>query len=160
MAQNIANQEAETVPPRQLTAKEAEENMKELLIELVKARQFIYDKGHPLHYCTNAKVEVWDEISKILTMLGVYLFLLFLLLYHMNWNGLLNVKIVQNVSFTCSHGMHEKVEELGRSIEKKIWQVWQWGVTCIRQGPNVAVLWQNELLNGIYCQQKVRTVPF
>ena len=84
MAQNIANQEAETVPPRQLTAKEVEENIKELLIELVKARQFIYDKAHPLHYHTNAKAKPWDEISKILTIPGEYLFLSFLLLYHMN----------------------------------------------------------------------------
>ena len=65
MAENIANQDPENVPPRQLTAKEAEENMKQLLIDLVKARQFIYDKSHPLHYCTNAKAEAWDEISKI-----------------------------------------------------------------------------------------------
>ena len=78
MAENIANQDPENVhPARQLTAKEAEENMKELLIDLVKARQFIYDKAHPLHYCTNAKAEVWDEISKILTIPGEYLFLLF-----------------------------------------------------------------------------------
>ena len=77
MAENIANQDPENVPPRQLTAKEAEENMKELLIDLVKARQFIYDKSHPLHYRTNAKAEVCDEISKILTIPSEYLFLLF-----------------------------------------------------------------------------------
>ena len=78
MAENIANQDPENVPPaRQLTAKEAEENMKELLIDLVKARQFIYDKSHPLHYRTNAKVEAWDEISKILTIPSEYLFLFF-----------------------------------------------------------------------------------
>ena len=47
MADNIANQDPENVSPRPLTAKEVEENMKELLIYLVKARQFIYDKSHP-----------------------------------------------------------------------------------------------------------------
>ena len=78
MAENIANQDPENVPPaRQLTAKEAEENMKELLIDLVKARQFIYDKSHPLHYHTNAKAEAWDEISKILTIPSEYPFLFF-----------------------------------------------------------------------------------
>ena len=77
MAANIANQDSETVPARQLSAKEAEENMKELLIELVKGRQFLYDKSYPLHYCTNAKAEVWDKISKILTIPGEYLFLFF-----------------------------------------------------------------------------------
>ena len=77
MAENIVNEDPQNVPPRQLTAKEAEENMKELLINLVKARQFIYDKSHPLHYRTNAKVEAWDEISKILTIPSEYLFLFF-----------------------------------------------------------------------------------
>ena len=38
MAENSVNQDPENVPPRPLTAKEAEENMKELLIDLVKAR--------------------------------------------------------------------------------------------------------------------------
>ena len=77
MAENIVNKDPQNVPPRQLTAKEAEENMKELLIDLVKARQFIYDKSHPLHYHTNAKAEAWDEISKILTIPSEYLFLFF-----------------------------------------------------------------------------------
>ena len=76
MAENIANQDPENVPPRPLTAKEAEENMKELLIDLVKARQLIYDKSHPLHYQTNAKAEAWDEISKILSIPGEYLLFL------------------------------------------------------------------------------------
>ena len=76
MAENIANQDPENVPPRPLTAKEAEENMTELLINLVKARQFIYDKSHPLHYRTNAKAEAWDEISKILSIPGEYLLFL------------------------------------------------------------------------------------
>ena len=76
MAENIANQDSENVPPRPLTAKEAEENMKELLIDLVKSRQFIYDKSHPLHYRTNAKAEAWDEISKILSIPGEYLLFL------------------------------------------------------------------------------------
>ena len=59
MAENITD---ENVPPRQFSAKEAETNMKELLIELVHARQFLYDKAHHLHYTTNAKAEAWDEI--------------------------------------------------------------------------------------------------
>ena len=75
MAENIANQDTENVPTRQLTAKEAEQNMNELLIDLVKVRQFIYYKSHTLHYCTNAKAEAWDEISKILTIPGEYLYL-------------------------------------------------------------------------------------
>ena len=78
MAENIVNNDPQNVPPaRQLTAKEAEENMKELLIDLVKAKQFIYDKSHALHYQTNAKAEAWDEISKILTIPSEYLFLFF-----------------------------------------------------------------------------------
>ena len=77
MADDTVNEDPQNVPPRQLTAKEAEENMKELLIDLVKARQFLYDKSHTLHYCTNAKAEAWDEISKILTIPGKYLFLFF-----------------------------------------------------------------------------------
>ena len=77
MAEDIVNQDPQNVPARQLTAKEAEENMKELLINLVKVRQFIYDKSHTLHYWTNAKAEVWDKISKILTIPGEYLFLFF-----------------------------------------------------------------------------------
>ena len=42
--------------------------MKELLIDLVRARQFLYDKTHSMHYWTNAKAEAWDEISKILSI--------------------------------------------------------------------------------------------
>ena len=60
-----------------MTAKKAEENIKELLIDLVKVRQFIYDKSHTLHYHTNAKAEAWDEIAKILTIPSEYLFLFF-----------------------------------------------------------------------------------
>ena len=44
-----------------------------LLIDLVKARPLIYDKGHPLHYHTNARNEAWDEISKILGIPGKFL---------------------------------------------------------------------------------------
>ena len=56
------------LPPWQLSVKEAEDNMKELLIELVKGRQFIYGKCHPMDYHTNGKAESWDEISKILNI--------------------------------------------------------------------------------------------
>ena len=78
MAENIVNEDPQNVSPaRQLSAKEAEENRKELLIDLVKVRQFIYDKSHALHYLTNAKAEAWDKISKILTIPGKYLFLFF-----------------------------------------------------------------------------------
>ena len=48
----------ENVPPtRPISTKEVEATMKELLIELVRARQFLYDKAHPMHYGTNAKAE-------------------------------------------------------------------------------------------------------
>ena len=53
--------------------REAEATMKNLLIDLVKARPLIYDKSHPLHYCTNARNEAWDEISKILGIPGKFL---------------------------------------------------------------------------------------
>ena len=37
----VENNNGENVPPRQMLAKEAEANMKELLIDLVKAGQFL-----------------------------------------------------------------------------------------------------------------------
>ena len=60
---------AETVA-KTVSPKEAEATMKELLIDLVQARQFIYDKSHKDHYRKNKKDEVWDEISKILNVPG------------------------------------------------------------------------------------------
>ena len=53
--------------------REAEATMKNLLIDLVKARPLIYDKSHPYHYRTNATNEAWDEISKILGVPGMFL---------------------------------------------------------------------------------------
>ena len=44
--------------------------IKNLLIDLVKQHPLIYDKSHPLHYQTNARNEVWDEIGKILNIPG------------------------------------------------------------------------------------------
>ena len=44
--------------------------IKNLLIDLVKQHPLIYDKSHPLHYRTNARNEVWDEIGKILSIPG------------------------------------------------------------------------------------------
>ena len=44
--------------------------IKNLLIDLVKQHPFIYDKSHTLHYRTNARNEVWDEIGKILSIPG------------------------------------------------------------------------------------------
>ena len=44
--------------------------IKNVLIDLVKEHPLIYDKSHPLHYRTNARNEVWDEISKILGIPG------------------------------------------------------------------------------------------
>ena len=44
--------------------------IKNLLIDLVKDQPLIYDKNHPLHYRTNARNEVWDEIGKILNIPG------------------------------------------------------------------------------------------
>ena len=37
--------------------------IKNVLIDLVRQHPLIYDKGHPLHYQTNARNEVWDEIG-------------------------------------------------------------------------------------------------
>ena len=44
--------------------------IKNLLIDLVRQQPLIYDKGHPLHYRTNARNEVWDQISKIVHITG------------------------------------------------------------------------------------------
>ena len=66
MAENNEN----APPGRPMSAREAKASMKELLIELVKARQFLYDKSHRLHYRSNVKAEAWDEISKILGIPG------------------------------------------------------------------------------------------
>ena len=66
MAENDEN----APPGRPMSAREAEATMKELLIELVIVRQFLYDKSHRLHYQTNVKAEAWDEISKILGIPG------------------------------------------------------------------------------------------
>ena len=52
------------------TRKEAEATMKEMLIDLVKERQFIYDKSHKDHFRKNKKDQAWDEISKILDVPG------------------------------------------------------------------------------------------
>ena len=60
---------AETVHTN-TTRKEAEATMKEMLIDLVKERQFIYDKSHKDHFRKNKKDQAWDEISKILDVPG------------------------------------------------------------------------------------------
>ena len=44
--------------------------IKNMLIDLVRQHKLIYDKSHPLHYRTNARNEVWDEIGKILNIPG------------------------------------------------------------------------------------------
>ena len=44
--------------------------IKNVLIDLVRQHPLIYDRGHPLHYRTNARNEVWDEIGKILHIPG------------------------------------------------------------------------------------------
>ena len=44
--------------------------IKNMLIDLVRQHPLIYDKSHPLHYQTNARNEVWDEIGKILNIPG------------------------------------------------------------------------------------------
>ena len=44
--------------------------IKNVLIDLVREHPLIYDKSHPLHYRTNARNEVWDEIGKILGIPG------------------------------------------------------------------------------------------
>ena len=60
---------AETVHTN-TSRKEVEATMKELLIELVKERQFLYDKAHRDHFRKNKKDEAWDKISKILGIPG------------------------------------------------------------------------------------------
>ena len=62
MAQNNGPQE--NVPPA--NPREAEEELKSLLIDLVRQHPLIYDKSHPLHFRTNAHNEVWAEIGQIL----------------------------------------------------------------------------------------------
>ena len=44
--------------------------IKNMLIDLVRQHPLIYDKSHSLHYQTNARNEVWDEIGKILNIPG------------------------------------------------------------------------------------------
>ena len=44
--------------------------IKNVLIDLVREHPLIYDKSHPLHFRSNARAEVWDEISKILGIPG------------------------------------------------------------------------------------------
>ena len=63
---------------KNVSAKEADATMKELLIDLVQARQFIYDKSHRDHFCKNKKDEAWDKISKILGVPGEYCFFFFM----------------------------------------------------------------------------------
>ena len=65
---------AENVP-KTMSHKEAQASMKELLIDLVKGRPFLYNKAHRDHYRKNKKDEAWDEISKILDVPGEYCFL-------------------------------------------------------------------------------------
>ena len=48
-------------------AREADAEIKNLLIDLVRQRVLIYDR---LHYRTNARNEAWDEIGKILGIPG------------------------------------------------------------------------------------------
>ena len=43
--------------------------IKNVLIDLVREHPLIY-KSHPLHFRSNARAEVWDEISKILGIPG------------------------------------------------------------------------------------------
>ena len=62
---------------KKVSGKEAEATMKELLIDLVQARVFIYDKSHRDHFRKNKKDEAWDEISKILGVPGEYCFIFF-----------------------------------------------------------------------------------
>ena len=44
--------------------------IKNVLIDLVREQPLIYDKSHPLHFRSNARAEVWDEINKILGIPG------------------------------------------------------------------------------------------
>ena len=66
MAANRANEQGN----QPLNMREAEAELKNLLIDLVKENPLIYDKSHPLHYRTNARNEVWDKIGKILGIPG------------------------------------------------------------------------------------------
>ena len=44
--------------------------IKNVLTDLVREHPLIYDKNHPLHFRSNARAEVSDEISKILGIPG------------------------------------------------------------------------------------------
>ena len=44
--------------------------IKNVLIDLVREHPLIYDKSRPLHFRSNARAKVWDEISKILGIPG------------------------------------------------------------------------------------------
>ena len=44
--------------------------VKNLLIDLVRAHPAIYDKSHPDHFRVNMRNEIWDEIGKILDVPG------------------------------------------------------------------------------------------
>ena len=68
---------AETVHTN-TSRKEAEATMKELLIELVKERQFLYDKAHKDHFRRNKKDQAWDKIANILDVPDEYNCFLFM----------------------------------------------------------------------------------
>ena len=65
---NNNNGPQENVPPA--NPREAEAELKSLLIELVRQHPLIYDKSHPQHFRTNARNEVWAEICGILGIPG------------------------------------------------------------------------------------------
>ena len=68
MAANNNNGPQENVPPA--NPREAEAELKSLLIDLVRQHPLIYDKSHPQHFRTNARNEVWAEIGGILGIPG------------------------------------------------------------------------------------------
>ena len=50
--------------------READVEVKNLLIDLVKQHPAIYDKSHLDHFRVNLRNEIWDEIGKILDVPG------------------------------------------------------------------------------------------
>ena len=81
----------ENVPPA--NPREAEAELKSLLIDLVRQHPLIYDKSHPLHFRTNARNEVWAEIGQILGIPGK---LVFSLNCSMNFESVFNETVSKN----------------------------------------------------------------
>ena len=54
--------------------KEVDAEIKNLLIDLVRAHPAFYDKGHGDHFRANIRNEIWDQIGKILDVPGEFFY--------------------------------------------------------------------------------------